>query len=88
MIGKLNRLPVGTQHALHQPACLGSLAEIKHSRSSSRARSGRFTPPCGRPIVGSWSSAWRGRRPRRHLALDQGCAGLHRSNWPESQSPV
>jgi hypothetical protein len=54
MVGKLTRLPVETQAALQQLACLGNVAEITMlARTSVRIS--------GTPFVWSWSSTWRAR---------------------------
>ena len=57
MVGKLTRLPVGTQAALQQLACLGNVAEITMLSivlGKSNEASARLS---GRPSVWSWSSA-------------------------------
>ena len=60
MVGKLTRLPVETQNALQQLACLGNSAEFTHCfRSFSGRRRRRSTRICGRRSVRSWSCAWR-----------------------------
>ena len=59
MAGKLSRLPVETQQALQQMACLGNTAEIDHAfdRSPDHRRS-RFMRRYGRRSVRNWSNAW------------------------------
>ena len=83
MVGKLTRLPLETQAALQQLACLGNVSP--RSRCF-RSFSGNRTRTCvrisGTPFASNWSSNWKARtsssmivsrRPPIHLCRN-GCA--------------
>ena len=59
MVGKLSRLPVETQQALQQLACLGNVAAITMLSIVLGIRRSRCTRRCGRRSVRNWSSAWK-----------------------------
>ena len=60
MVGKLDRLPVETQEALQQLACLGNVAEITTLSLVLGTSEEEVHALCGRRFVRSWSSALEG----------------------------